>query len=287
MSKHFFFSKPILILLLKRIAIAHSNNKGSFRLIKKAGVGIYIFVALCFYLVATAVPCTATDSSADTVRLLQPSVATMDRYINDADYNYHPDVNTKKSAFQIWSDRVMQKILSFFKKLFKHLDVNVSSGVWRWLGYIICFLMLSYILLKLMGFDFRKFLVGNYTAGDEIAYAISEENIHELNIEELYRKAVDDKNYRLAVRYRFLSILKTLDSNKQIKWRPDKANSYYVPELHVSLRNTYAVIARQFDFIWYGDFRITHETFDLIKGQMQKFENSITIRQDRETNIAS
>lgn len=219
----------------------------------------------------------------DTVKLRPPSVERKAKFETDKDFNYHPDIDRSKNKFELWFDRMMKKISDFFESLRKKLNIDINPAVWRWMGYIICFAVIAFIIMRLSGFNFKRLFVR--TSATQLPYSILEENIHEINIEQQYQNAVDAKNYRLAIRYRFLSILKTLHDNNQIEWRIDKANAVYVYELSAELSAQYSVYAREFDYIWYGDFAVDAETFETIKTQMIRFEKSISLKQ--KTNSTS
>lgn len=215
----------------------------------------------------------------DTVKLRPPSSERVKKFENDKDFDYHPDVNRSKNKFVLWFDRMMKKLSDFFESIRKKLNIDINPALWRWLGYIICFVVLAFIIMRLSGFNFKRLFVR--ASSTELPYSIAEENIHEINIEQQYQNAVEAKNYRLAIRYRFLSILKTLHNNNQIEWRIDKANAVYVYELSADLSGPYSMYAREFDYIWYGDFAVDIETFETIKTQMIRFEKSIPIKQKK------
>lgn len=67
--------------------------------------------------------------------------------------------------------------------------------------------------------------------------------------------AEKDGNYRLAVRYLFLQLLKGLSERGTIQYKPDRTNLDYLMQLHG--RPEYANFfqaMRHYEYVWYGQF---------------------------------
>lgn len=81
-----------------------------------------------------------------------------------------------------------------------------------------------------------------------------EEDIHELDLDQLLREALENKNYKYAIRARFLILLKGLSEHDMITWSIEKTNRAYLRELRAHsdlslLRDAF----NSFDIAWYGD----------------------------------
>lgn len=94
-------------------------------------------------------------------------------------------------------------------------------------------------------------------------------------LDELIHKAIDGKEYSLAVRYIYqksLHILKDLDL---INWRTDKTNHDYLYELndHPSA-DYFSRLTYFYEYVDYGDFEIDETRFNTIKKVYDRFRSS-------------
>lgn len=111
--------------------------------------------------------------------------------------------------------------------------------------------------------------------------SIEEENIHEINFEEKIAQALSDNNYRLAVRLRYLYILKILDDRESIKWQSGKTNHDYILEVRSNMNEDGYALFRQisiaFDFAWYGEHDATLDDYNSVKTLFDQLKsNSFT-----------
>ncbi len=89
-----------------------------------------------------------------------------------------------------------------------------------------------------------------------------EENLLESDLERTLRLALEQENYRAAVRIYYLMVIKALWTGNFIQWKKDKTNGAYLRELrgnavHGAFRNA----TRAFEAIWYGDHDINATNF--------------------------
>ncbi|MFT4203817.1 MAG: DUF4129 domain-containing protein [Chitinophagaceae bacterium] len=99
--------------------------------------------------------------------------------------------------------------------------------------------------------------------------ALPEENIHEINFEEKIGQAIADGKYRLAIRLRYLYLLKILDDKGAIRWQSGKTNYDYIQEVRAtSPEETYRIfrqVSTAFDFAWYGEHDATRDDYENVK----------------------
>ncbi|MCL1821795.1 MAG: hypothetical protein FWG22_03120 [Prolixibacteraceae bacterium] len=100
----------------------------------------------------------------------------------------------------------------------------------------------------------------------------SEENIKELDLDALIAVHIGEGNYRFAIRYMFLKVLKILDNNKKIKWKPDKTNYEFGREIKdADIRTVFFGLTYIYDVVWYGNFPVNKEQFENLKSQYDAF----------------
>lgn len=185
---------------------------------------------------------------------------------------------TIKPHESLW-DRIMRKMGRVLESIFGKMDSQKASNyteiVLRILGIIIVGFLLYFLIRYLVSKDGNLFFSKrnkkiNISEGD--IHENIHENIHEINFPETIAKYEREKDFRSAVRYRFLQVLKNLSDQKLIDWNIEKTNKDYVKELKDETRKqNFKELAYIFAYVWYGEFKINEEDYQQFKN---KFENS-------------
>ena len=103
-----------------------------------------------------------------------------------------------------------------------------------------------------------------------------EENIDENDYEKLLQLAVKKKDYRLATRYYYLSLLKNLSQKNHIEYHKDKTNAEYQFELKdKKMRSAFSYLSYIYSYVWYGEFSIDEFKFAIIEEKYQSFIKGI------------
>lgn len=132
------------------------------------------------------------------------------------------------------------------------------------LGFVL-YLIISYLVSKDGNFLFRKKSKTITIEEEEII-----ENIHEINFVEKIAIAEKQKDFRSAIRYQFLNVLKNLSDKKLIDWNVEKTNHDYLKALKTEQSKTvFAELLYIFEYVWYGEFEVNEETYHQLK---KKFE---------------
>src|SRR5690606_29549709 len=86
---------------------------------------------------------------------------------------------------------------------------------------------------------------------------ITEEDINQMDFRELINTKKNEGDYRLAIRYYYLWLLKTLANREIIAWHSDKTNSDYLYEIKDNtLRKEFEYLSYVYDYSWYGEFTV-------------------------------
>ncbi|MBL7749939.1 MAG: DUF4129 domain-containing protein [Chitinophagaceae bacterium] len=99
-----------------------------------------------------------------------------------------------------------------------------------------------------------------------------EEDIFSIPYSYKIESAEKDGNYRLAVRYLFLQLLKGLSERGTILYKPDRTNLDYLMQLHG--RPEYARFfqaMRHYEYVWYGQFSPLEGNYREIRQFFQDF----------------
>jgi len=244
---------------------------------------LFCFVALVFCFKADAVVLKKNpppvkkiyhiqvDSSKLTLQKFNADSLT--KYRNSPDFTY---TEKAKAGLSLWS-RFWNWFWEMINRLFGGQQQSSSSSV-PYMSYILAFGLLAvliFVIFKLAGLNLSN--IFNKDAKDiEIPYTESLENIHQITFDEEIEKALNQRNYRLAVRLLYLRTLKQLSDAHLIHWQLEKTNSAYLNELaDMDQRQSFSVLTRQFEYVWYGDFPVDSRSFQNINTLFHDFKTLV------------
>ncbi|SHG46806.1 DUF4129 domain-containing protein [Chryseobacterium sp. OV279] len=188
---------------------------------------------------------------------------------NEFDYSVS---KPKESFFQKLMRRIDRILQSMFGETVFNNSAQITTILIRLFAIILVGFLLYFIIKFLLGKDGNLFF-GKKNKKIDINAEELHENIHEINFPESIAKFEREGDYRSAVRYQFLFILKKLSDKKQINWNPEKTNKDYVAELKDgNLKSEFSGLSYIFDYVWYGEFSIDEENYTKFKNQYQSFK---------------
>ena len=199
------------------------------------------------------------DSSSIERKLFDTS--KIETYKNSDEFNYSvPEV--KLSFFNKvwnWIKKVFRNILHYFFDDIKPITGFLYS-FFRILPYIILVIALFFSLKYFLDIRTNNILQVNnknlFTSGTD------EELLKRDDLNGLLKKAIDSEEYRIAVRFYYLLILKKLTELALIDWQQEKTNEDYIKELkESSIQSRFSDSTRIYDFVWYGNFTINQTDF--------------------------
>lgn len=209
------------------------------------------------------------------IQPLEISEDDLSEFLNDNAFNY--EVTEPKST---WWDAVMNWFYNIIRSFFEWIFGVEQAG-----SYLAIFLkILPYLLLAIFLYlVIRFFIKANtrsliYNEKNPNMVILSEEEriIKTEDIQQLIKEALSEKNYRLAVRYYYLFILKLLSEREMIAWQRQKTNDDYSNELSGSpLKHQFNRATLLYDYIWYGEFQIDEERYSKVEEVFVSLKNSI------------
>lgn len=126
-----------------------------------------------------------------------------------------------------------------------------------------CFVLFILYRLFFTQGAFRRNTKARETIEPEVSEQEEITNPNELDIK--IQQAVADGNFRLAVRYQYLKTLYRLSEQERVELAADKTNYQYVRELKdYNQQNEFAALTLNYEYVWYGEFRIGREIYDRI-----------------------
>lgn len=195
-----------------------------------------------------------------------PSSTRLNDFRNDRDYRYQNDAPPPENPLAKFWYWLMRKLSEFFQS-------SAYENFWQ---YIILAAIGALALWLLYKSEFLGGLFGRKAQEDPLAYNRITENIHELDFNKLIEEAIENRNYRLAVRMYYLRALKQLTDKQLIHWQPTKTNRIYVDELgNPRLKVDFERLTSQFEYVWYGEFSVSESEFSLLKEEFSTFSGKI------------
>lgn len=156
------------------------------------------------------------------------------------------------------------------------LDRFFSSGITEVFMWGLASLFILLILFRL--FFTKGFFQKNITLKNVRELAGNDAEDSAPNYDKLIAQAAASLNYRLAVRYLYLSSLQKLADNKLIVLTADKTNYQYINELNnTAFKDDFLWLTLSYEYIWYGEFAIDNQSyaelqnnFNLFNGRLKK-----------------
>jgi hypothetical protein len=156
-----------------------------------------------------------------------------------------------------------------------------SSGWWNWdmdfltpILWILGIAFVGVILYSLFLKDgvFRR----NSKTLNTVSEQVEEDVKPGTDMDRLIRQALQQRNYRLAIRYQYLNCLYKLADKGLVQFAADKTNYQYVNELtNAQQRNSFAELTLHYDYVWYGEFDIDESIYQKIEPGFTAFFNKI------------
>lgn len=141
--------------------------------------------------------------------------------------------------------------------------------------YFLFVILLIFLILKISRTKFNSIFSRNSNI-KQVNFIELEETLPDDNIDELINKEASRQNYRSAIRLLFLKLLKELNNRGFIKWTNEKTNKDYYEELQNQLlHRSFYQLSIVYSYVWYGEFVIDKQKFDLICNQFNSFFSSI------------
>lgn len=168
--------------------------------------------------------------------------------------------------------KIRQFLESFLGDVTPSKSVSYSENILWFFVIVIAGFVLFFLTKFLLNKDGNLFF-SKKNKKLNIANQNLHENIHEINFPESIVNFERQQDYRSAIRYQFLLVLKKLADQKIIIWNPEKTNKDYLLELKKpSLKNNFKDLIYIFDYVWYGEFVINEEKYQQLKKKFADFK---------------
>lgn len=211
---------------------------------------------------------------------------SLEDYKKDPEFNYKAPQETDNwwKQFTNWLGEILTKFFIWLANVWRSfwdwiLPNAEGSNLWSFVIHVLPYLILA-MLVAFIVWLFFKLNPGAKLMKSKVKPAVffteEEEIIKTRDIQKLIDKALRKQNYRLAVRYYYLLILKRLTDAELIDYEFDKTNSDYFAEVSSEELNLgFRKATNIYDYIWYGNFTVTETDFNTAQSIFNNLERSI------------
>ena len=157
-------------------------------------------------------------------------------------------------------------------------DLSFNFNAFSWLFILILILAVGYLAYTLLNDGSSKLFSSRKNEKLNSNDEITAENIAHADIKTLITNAENTNDYRLAIRYYYLLVLKQLTLKNFIKYEDDKTNADYMNAIaSQKFSKDFAYTSYIYSYTWYGEFALDMKQYELAKGsfvQLIKAVNS-------------
>lgn len=177
-----------------------------------------------------------------------------------------------------WFSRLKQWFKDLFIKLFQlnnDVEANKLIDIISRIVYLLIIIVVIYIIVKAILNKEGRWIFGRYSDKKSLNIQDIEANIHKTDFKTLIEQASKEENYRLAIRYYYLWLLKELSEREYIDYDVEKTNSDYINELNdANLKTKFSYTSYLYNYIWYGEFPIEKLAYT---EAVDRFENLLNL----------
>lgn len=225
---------------------------------QKKHLYLYTKLIITFILIVVSYSLNAQTSSGnryDSTKVEIRKSSKIEEYRNDRDFQYE---ESAKKPTTFW-ERLSEWIFKILDYIFN--DSKTTTIVRN----IIIFLILAFVIIKLLGMKYQSLFFKNKKQSGKIDFETYDEEIYSMDLDKLILKAISENELNKAVRFLYLKLLKELTNNEIIIWQKNKTNREYRFEASKSkYGKSFSDLTYTYEYVWYGDFKIEQSSFQQI-----------------------
>lgn len=196
---------------------------------------------------------------------LQIDTAAVSAWRANSDFDYEREIaRSGKSLWERWDDAVNE----FLSKLFGNSLDNIEDWkIWVIIGAIVLIAVIAFIIIYKPKIFFRN-------KKSNINYTATEDNIYGIDFDGEIANAVNKENWREAVRFTYLRLLRLLSDHNLIDWQIFKTPTQYTFEF---ANTDFRSITNLFLRVRYGGYEATRNDYALADSLSTKISQTISL----------
>ena len=157
------------------------------------------------------------------------------------------------------------------------LDVPFDWSSISWLVYILIGVLVVFVVFLLVQVITTK--QNTRVKATELDYQSIEdikENLEEAELDRFLRLAIEEGDFRLAIRIMYLMMLQEMQRREWIDYRKDKTNFNYVMEMGSRPEGMeFTRLTQAFELIWYGNVDFGAKQFEVVRPPFNNYLDSL------------
>jgi hypothetical protein len=143
-----------------------------------------------------------------------------------------------------WIEEILEAIFS-------------KKGAAPYLRLLFALLIVALVVYLLVKADISGIFTRNKKAKSVNGFDYFDEDIHNQDLDKKLNQAIAEADYRKAIRFYYLILLKQLDIKGLIEWKISKTNYEYQAELlNNQMLNDFRILSGIYEYTWYGNFTV-------------------------------
>ena len=177
-------------------------------------------------------------------------------YANDPDYwRRQPE---ESNGFAEWLLRLL-------------MSRGFRYGIYFIVAGVLVFLIVRIMSDNNLGLFYRKRTVRASTTGKQDETAVAEEDP-----DAGLQRALDERDWRRAIRYLYLRTLRGLGEQQLIRLNPQSTNHEYLRQLAGTGReSSFRFLTLAYEKVWYGEFTLSEQQFRRLDGLFTDFDKTV------------
>lgn len=205
----------------------------------------------------TFITCTPESSNTDGLRGFDQERLEKLNSLNAYNYDREFEEETSNNPVLDIIGQLLSGIAWFFNSLLGYIIIAFLIGLLIW------------ILVKNSDKLFEKKKLGE----QEKLIIVQPVDVEDKDYHQLIQAALKKQDYKMAIRFGFLSALKYLNKKELIEWKIDKTNLDYQYELPENYQEAFQGMTLIYERIWYGDFSASKELFTKMSRKFHDIKN--------------
>ena len=190
----------------------------------------------------------------------------LNKYKSDKDFDYSENNIVKDpTLIERLFNWLSRQLLRFLEWIF---GVKYAKGIFGNILMVTPYIIVGVLMFLLIKFFLKvnsNSIISSASNKSVVAITEDEELIRSKDLLKLIQQAIDQKNYRLAIRFYYLNTIKQLEDKELISWEQQKTNEDYIKEISKeSIKLAFIDLTRLYDFVWYGNFEINEKKFERV-----------------------
>ncbi len=219
------------------------------------------------------------DLRYDNYTVLEPvdfNKEQIEDYKNQKEFNYLEEIENDSwwTRFKRWINMQYQKLIDWLFGDYK--AHSIIAFLLEVLPYLIIGIVIGLIVWLFIRLNPGPSILGE-PIDPEVHYNEEEKIVRSQDIPSLIEDAIQKGDYRLAVRYYYLQLLKILNEKGLIHYEFQKTDAEYLSEIkNDNFMKPLKQVMRIYDFIWYGNFNVSEKDFAVAQNTFQDLQSSLS-----------